>query len=205
MFSTRSVSDFKVFQILAYLHRWAHKVSDFREFWIMGNTDCKVGVRQLENIYICVYVCTEQLQIKKKRQPNWEMSKRFKQVLFSFFLILIFFNFIFCSTEVWTQGLHPEPLHQPYFCDGYFWDKVSQTICWGWLQALILLISASWVAQHFFLVLEFEFRASGLLDRCSAIWTKSLAQTGTFQKRISNGQSTYEIVLNFFGLQNKRN
>jgi hypothetical protein len=51
--------------------------------------------------------------------------------------------------------LPPEPLYQPFLfllflrvCDGYFWDGgVSQTICPGWLQTTILLISASWVAR----------------------------------------------------------
>jgi ABC-type Fe3+ transport system permease subunit len=33
------------------------------------------------------------------------------------------------------------------FCDGYFWDRVSWTICLSWLQTVILLISASWVAR----------------------------------------------------------
>jgi hypothetical protein len=32
-------------------------------------------------------------------------------------------------------------------CVGYFWDRVSQTICQGWLPALVLLISASWGAR----------------------------------------------------------
>jgi hypothetical protein len=31
----------------------------------------------------------------------------------------------------------------PFFGDGFFPDRVSQTICWGWLQTIILLISAS--------------------------------------------------------------
>jgi hypothetical protein len=35
----------------------------------------------------------------------------------------------------------------PFFCDGFFWDKVSQTICPGCLWTSILLISASWVAR----------------------------------------------------------
>jgi hypothetical protein len=52
---------------------------------------------------------------------------------------------------VWTQGfmltcstawVTPPAL----FCVGYFWDRVSQTICLGWLQTPIFLISASWVA-----------------------------------------------------------
>jgi hypothetical protein len=28
-----------------------------------------------------------------------------------------------------------------------FWDRVSWTICLGWLRTMILLISASWVAR----------------------------------------------------------
>jgi hypothetical protein len=31
-------------------------------------------------------------------------------------------------------------------CDGFFQDKVSLSICPGWLWTVILLISASWVA-----------------------------------------------------------
>jgi hypothetical protein len=34
----------------------------------------------------------------------------------------------------------------PFFCDGCFQDRVSQTICLSWLWIMILLISASWVA-----------------------------------------------------------
>jgi hypothetical protein len=29
----------------------------------------------------------------------------------------------------------------------YFWDRLSQTICMGWLWTTVLLISASWVAR----------------------------------------------------------
>jgi hypothetical protein len=35
----------------------------------------------------------------------------------------------------------------PLFCDGFFLDRVSPTICPGWLQTPILLISASWVVR----------------------------------------------------------
>jgi hypothetical protein len=60
---------------------------------------------------------------------------------------LFLFCFIFCSTGAWTQGLHREPLHQPFFETRLFGDRVSWTICPGWFQATILLISASWVAR----------------------------------------------------------
>jgi hypothetical protein len=58
-----------------------------------------------------------------------------------------FFFFFLSSTGVWTQDLHLEPLHQPFYCDFFFfWDRISQTICPGWLWTTVLLISASWIA-----------------------------------------------------------
>jgi hypothetical protein len=39
-------------------------------------------------------------------------------------------------------------IHSPSpFCNGYIWDRVSQTICPGWLWTTIFLISAYWVAR----------------------------------------------------------
>jgi hypothetical protein len=35
----------------------------------------------------------------------------------------------------------------PFFCDGCLQDRVSWTVCPGWLWTMILLISASWVAR----------------------------------------------------------
>jgi hypothetical protein len=42
-------------------------------------------------------------------------------------------------------------------CVGYFWVKVSQTICLSWLWTMVLLISAFWVA-----------RIMGMSHRCLA-------------------------------------
>jgi hypothetical protein len=54
----------------------------------------------------------------------------------------------------WTQGftlgkhvLYHTSHFTSLFCVGYFQDRVSQTICLGWLQTAILLISASSVAR----------------------------------------------------------
>jgi hypothetical protein len=59
----------------------------------------------------------------------------------------LLFIYLFCGTGIWTQGLHLEPLHQTISVVGFFWDGgVSWTICLGWFQTSILLISASWVA-----------------------------------------------------------
>jgi hypothetical protein len=48
-------------------------------------------------------------------------------------------------------GVNSGPTHwatpPALFCDGVFWDRVLRTICLGWLQNMIFLISASWVAR----------------------------------------------------------
>jgi hypothetical protein len=53
--------------------------------------------------------------------------------------------FFFCGTGAWTQDLHLELLHQPYFCE----DEIgsSGTICLRWLRTSILLTSATWAAR----------------------------------------------------------
>jgi hypothetical protein len=56
-------------------------------------------------------------------------------------------SFLGVGTGTWTQAPHLEPFHQPYFCEGFFRDRVCWTICPGWLRTEILLISASWVAR----------------------------------------------------------
>jgi hypothetical protein len=56
-----------------------------------------------------------------------------------------------------NSGSVPWAIPPALFCVGYFRDRIS-TICLGWLQTLILLISASWVA-----------RITGVSYRCSAV------------------------------------
>jgi hypothetical protein len=49
------------------------------------------------------------------------------------FVYLAKYHFFSFSMGVWTQGLHLEPLHQPFFVFFFFfWDRVSWTICPGW-------------------------------------------------------------------------
>jgi hypothetical protein len=40
--------------------------------------------------------------------------------------------FFFSGAGAWIQGLHFQPLHQLYFCAGFFQDRVS----WNYLPAL---------------------------------------------------------------------
>jgi hypothetical protein len=49
----------------------------------------------------------------------------------------------------WSLNSGPIPWATPpaLFCEVFFQDKVSQTICPGWLQTAIFLIYASWVAR----------------------------------------------------------
>jgi hypothetical protein len=49
--------------------------------------------------------------------------------LYQHFLEITFF--FFWDTEVWTQGLRPSATPPALFCDGFFWDKVTQTIFRG--------------------------------------------------------------------------
>jgi hypothetical protein len=80
------------------------------------------------------------------------------------------------------------------FCVGYFWDRVSGTICLRWLQTTILLICASWVVMiigmsHYLVemllfvlvVLGFKCRALWLLSRCSTTWATPPAPEMVFQ------------------------
>jgi hypothetical protein len=68
-------------------------------------------------------------------------------IMFVFVYMLWPSSFFFCGTRAWTQGLHLEPLYQPYFCEGFFEIGSCGTICPDWLWTSILLISASWVAR----------------------------------------------------------
>jgi hypothetical protein len=67
-------------------------------------------------------------------------------------------TFFFHGAGVWTQGLHLEPLHQLLFVVDYFQDRVSGTVCMGWLWTMILLISASWVVR----ITAFSHSAQGM-------------------------------------------
>jgi hypothetical protein len=54
-------------------------------------------------------------------------------------LLTILLLFFFWGAGVWTRGLHLESLHQFFFVEGFFQDRVSQTTCLGWLWTMILL------------------------------------------------------------------
>jgi hypothetical protein len=94
-----------------------------------------------------------QVTVNPMRLCRFLLQGWWRQIL-SFMVIVIetnlFFNAIlvfFCDTGIWTRDLHLEPLHQSFFCEGFFWDKVSWTISLGWLWTKILPISASWVVR----------------------------------------------------------
>jgi hypothetical protein len=57
-----------------------------------------------------------------------------------------FFLSFFSVWLYWALNSGPTPWATPaaLFCDGCFRDRVSQTICLGLLQTVILLVSASW-------------------------------------------------------------
>jgi hypothetical protein len=69
---------------------------------------------------------------------RWNSSQRTWAIL-GVILLLLFV----CGIRVWSQGPHFKLLHQLSFVKVIFQDRVSWTICPGWLQTMILLISAS--------------------------------------------------------------
>jgi hypothetical protein len=58
--------------------------------------------------------------------------------------ILFFFFLRYCGLN---SGPMPWATPPALFCDGFFRNRVSQTICQGWLQTTTLPISTSWVAR----------------------------------------------------------
>jgi hypothetical protein len=54
-----------------------------------------------------------------------------------------------CLFWYWALNSGPSPWATPpaLFLWTFFWDRVSWTICPTWLQTVILLISASWIAR----------------------------------------------------------
>jgi hypothetical protein len=56
--------------------------------------------------------------------------------------LLFVFSVLGFELRAYTSNHSTSP-----FSEGFFWDRVSWIICPGWLQTMILLISASWVAR----------------------------------------------------------
>jgi hypothetical protein len=62
------------------------------------------------------------------------------------FFFFFFFFLVVLGFGLWTQVLHLESLHQHFFCEGFFQDRVSRTVCSGLLE-LRSSWSPSWVAR----------------------------------------------------------
>jgi hypothetical protein len=74
--------------------------------------------------------------------PCWDMDTRDQSPCSYRIYILIFF-FAGLGFKLMAYTLS----HSILLCEGFFWDRVSWTICLVWLQTMILLISATWVAR----------------------------------------------------------
>jgi hypothetical protein len=82
---------------------------------------------------------------QQRRQGVWKVLQHSLKRFFFFFLVVLAFEL----NASRLLGRHSTPWATPsvLFCVGYFQNRVSWTICPGWLQTLILLISASHVAR----------------------------------------------------------
>jgi hypothetical protein len=84
---------------------------------------------------------------KTKNSLFWTHLQRCSAVSWRIVCVCVFVCVCVCKCECeWYWGLKsgPPPLATPpaLFCDGFSWDRISQTI---WIT--VFLISASWVAR----------------------------------------------------------
>jgi hypothetical protein len=75
--------------------------------------------------------------------PIWKSVSQSNTLI----IYIIIFFFFFCGTGGLNSGPIPWTTLPPLFYDGFFWERISQTICLGWLQTAILLTSASWAVR----------------------------------------------------------
>jgi hypothetical protein len=85
--------------------------------------------------FFCLYLQVLGLQACGKTLGSWD-----------FFFLAVGFEL---RTLCFLGRASPlEPLHQsPFFCVGFFWDRILWTICLGCPRTSILLISTSSVAR----------------------------------------------------------
>jgi hypothetical protein len=88
--------------------------------------------------------------------------------------ILVFANYYYYFFFFWwwlgfeLKAYFLNHSNQSFFCVVFFQDRVSTTICPGWLQTAILLISDTWVA-----------RRTGVNHWCPACFCKFLKKNQT--------------------------
>jgi hypothetical protein len=105
---------------------------------------------RLYGSYICIFflafLCCFLLCLYQFTFPP--IGYKFSPHSFQHFLKFCGFIYLFF---LWYWGLNSGPTTwvtpPSLFHDGCFWVRVLQTICLGWLQITILLISASWVTR----------------------------------------------------------
>jgi hypothetical protein len=59
---------------------------------------------------------------------------------------------LFWGTGAWTQDLHLEPLHQPYFCE-WFWLWTAVLLVSAWVARISGVSHHSWLVCYFLLIL----------------------------------------------------
>jgi hypothetical protein len=94
--------------------------------------------------------------------------------------------------QYWGLNLGPTLSATPpvHFCIGFFWDSVSQTICLGWLQTMILLISPSLHTWATGAQLAKPYSTTELYPQSLAIFHKSFI--------FPSLQSLYVCLFSFF-------
>jgi hypothetical protein len=102
----------------------------------------------------------------------------------SLLVLYIYFFFLFFFLQYWDLNSGPSPWAAPpvLFLWRIFQDRVSRTICPGWLWTMILLISASWVAR--IIGMSHQYPANTCNLRAAGQHGKTLSQNKQASKKL---------------------
>jgi hypothetical protein len=73
------------------------------------------------------------------------MKEKLKRIKLVFFFFLAALEFELRASHLLGRHSTTWATLPALFSIGYFWDRILQTVCLGWLWTTIFLISASWV------------------------------------------------------------
>jgi hypothetical protein len=112
--------------------------------WIQVSTTDLMTIGRYLWVQVRRFECVYSYSIKLRYAFNVVSlkNKGNKKVIPLFFFFFFFFQKFWFKKGAWTLAKTPA-----LFLWRVFWDRILGTICPGWFQIAILLISASWVTR----------------------------------------------------------
>jgi hypothetical protein len=121
---------------------WSRVVKWLNNTYVWNNTFF-FPAQTWDHVHVKCVLATEPHSNPRNSAFIWQNIIQHFKIVFTNNSFFFFFLIPKLELRAFTSSHSTSP-----FCDGYFFrDRVSKTICPGWLQTSILLISASWVAR----------------------------------------------------------